>query len=146
MGVSCSRFALSTNSPLPIQYKLRHLHGYVLVYKRNLKDVPQTRVMPTAECCIHYRLVRSMFELRFKPKLKNKRNSAKKLNVGCLLQEDVKAIFQADLQKRLSISLCTCNSFPDTLWEEMKSATLRTSADFIGHTKRKTEIGLIIIT
>ena len=92
-----------------------HLLDYVLVRKRDLKDVLHTRVMPSAECHTDHRLVRSKLKLQFKPKLKKKGNPRKKLNVGSLRREEVKAKFQADLQQKLVESPCTNDPLPQHL-------------------------------
>ena len=93
--------------------------------------------MPSAECHADHRLVRCKLKLQFKPKLKKKSNPMKKLNVGSLCQEEVKAKFQADLQQNLNESPCTDDSNPNILWENLKSAILKTSEEVLGHTKKK---------
>ena len=64
-----------------------HLLHYVLVRKRDLRDVLHTRVMPSAECHTGHRLVRCKLRLQFKPKQKKKGNPKKKLNVPRQFQE-----------------------------------------------------------
>ncbi|XP_076061594.1 uncharacterized protein LOC143037342 [Oratosquilla oratoria] len=113
-----------------------HLLDYVLVRQRDLKDVLHTRVMPSAECHTDHRLVRCKLKLQFKPKPKKKGNSVKKLNIDSLCREEVKAKFQADLQQKFDVSSCT-DPTPDTLWENLKSAILKTSEEVLGHTKKK---------
>ena len=107
--------------------------------KRDLRDVLHTRVMPSAECHTDHRLVRCklMIRLQFKPKQKKKGNPKKKLNVGSLCREEVKAKFQANLQQILDESPCTNDPSPSILWETLKSAILNTSKEVLGHTKKK---------
>ena len=114
-----------------------HLLDFVLVRQRDLKDVLHTRVMPSAECHTDHRLVRCKLKLQFKPKLKKKGIPKKKLNIGSLCREEVKAKFQADLQQKLDESPCTDVPTPNILWENLKSAILKTSEEVLGHTKKK---------
>lgn len=114
-----------------------HLLDYVLVRQQDLKDVLNTRVMPSAECHTDHRLLRCKLKLQFKPKPKKKGNPTKKLNVGSLCREEVKAKFQTDLQQKLAESPCIDDPTPDTLWENLKSAILKTSEEVLGHTKKK---------
>ena len=114
-----------------------HLLDFVLVRQRDLKDVLHTRVMPSAECDTDHRLVRCKLKLQFKPKLKKKGIPKKKLNIGSLCREEVKAKFQADLQQKLDESPCTDVPTPNILWENLKSAILKTSEEVLGHTKKK---------
>ena len=79
---ACSwSFALSSNLSTIFQEKDRlkttrmhpwskyiHLIDYVLVHKRDLKDVIPTKVMPSAECHTDHRLVSCKIRLYFKPK------------------------------------------------------------------------------
>ena len=110
----------------------------MLVRKRDLKDVLHTRVMPSAECHTDHHLVRCTIRLQFKPKHKKKGNPKKKLNIGSLSREEVKAKFQADLHQTLDESPCTNDPSPNSLWENLKSAILKTSEEVLGHTKKKT--------
>ncbi|XP_036370705.1 craniofacial development protein 2-like [Octopus sinensis] len=119
------------------QSKHWHLLDYVLVRQRDLKDVLHTRVMPSAECHTDHRLVRCKLQLQFKPKPKKKGNPIKKLNVDSLCREEVKIKFQANLQQRLDESPCTDDTTPHTLWENLKSAILKTSTEVLGHIKKK---------
>ena len=65
-----------------------------------------------------------------------KRDSASKLNVGSLCRDDVKVMFQADIQQKLIISPCNDDPNPDTLWDDLKSAILKTIADVLGYTNK----------
>ena len=114
-----------------------HLLDFVLVRQRDLKDVLHTRVMPSAECHTDHRLVRCKLKLQFKPKLKKKGIPKKKLNIGSLCREEVNAKFQADLQQKLDESPCTDVPTPNILWENLKSAILKTSEEVLGHIKKK---------
>ena len=92
---------------------------------------------PSAECCTDHRLVRCNLRLQFKAKLGKKGNDVKKLNVGSLCREDVEAKFQAELHRKLIIPPCNDDPTQDTLWDNLKSTTLKTSADVLGYTKKK---------
>mgnify|MGYP000515452830 CR=1 FL=1 len=93
--------------------------------------------MPSAECHTDHRLVRCKLRLQFKPKQRKKGNPMKKLNVSSLCREEVKAKFQANLQQILDESPCTNDPSPSILWENLKSAILKTSEEVLGHTKKK---------
>ena len=114
-----------------------HLLDYVLVRKRDLKDILHTRVMPSAKCHTDHHLVRCKLRLHFKLKHKKKGNPKKKLKVDSLCREELKAKFQADLQQTLDESPCTNDPSPNILWENLKSAILKTSEEVLGHTKKK---------
>ena len=49
----------------------------------------------------------------------------------------MKAKFQADLQQKLHESPCIIDPSPNILWENLKSAILKTSEEVLGHTKKK---------
>ena len=116
---------------------------YVHIRLRDLKNVLYMRVLPIAKCCTNHIFVRCKIKLQFKASHKKKGNYVKKLNVGSLLREDVKAKFQADLLQNLIISPCKDVPTPDTLWDNLMSAILKTSADVFRHTKKKIGIGLM---
>ena len=116
-----------------------HLLDYVLVHQRDLKDVLHTRVMPSTECHTDHRLVRCKLKLQFKAKRKKKGNPMKKFNVGSLCLEEVKTKFQADLKQKLDKFPHAVDPTPDTLWENLKSAILKTLEEFLGYTKKKNQ-------
>ena len=93
--------------------------------------------MPSAEYHTDHRLVRCKLRLQFKPKQKKKGNPKKKLNVGSLFREEMKAKFQANLQQSLDESPWTNDPSPSILLENLKSAILKTSEEVLGHTKKK---------
>ena len=103
----------------------------------DLKDVLHTRLMHREECCSDHRLVHCKLQLQFNPNPKKKGNSVKMLNVGSMFLKDVKVRFQADMQQKLIIPPCNHDHTPDTLWEDPKSAIHKTSADVLGHRKKK---------
>uniref|UniRef100_A0A0L8FII4 Endonuclease/exonuclease/phosphatase domain-containing protein n=1 Tax=Octopus bimaculoides TaxID=37653 RepID=A0A0L8FII4_OCTBM len=125
---------LKTTSRHP-RSKHWHLLDYVLVRQWDLKDVLHTRVMPSAECHTDHRLVCCKPKLQLKPKPKKKGNTVKKLSIGSLCQEEMKVKFQAELQKKLDESPRTDDTTTDILWENLKSAILKTSEEVLGHTK-----------
>ena len=99
-----------------------------------MHDALHTKVIPSAECYTDHRLFTYKLTLQFKPELKKKRNSVKKLNVSSLCLGDVKANFQTEIQQRLIRSLFNDDPTPETLWNKLMSATLRASADVLGNT------------
>ena len=114
-----------------------HLLDYVPMRQRGLKDIFHTKVMPSVECCTDHRFVRCKHKLQFK--LEMKEDSIMKLNVSSLCQEDVKAKIQADIQQKLVISPCNDVPTKDTLWDNLKSAILKTPADDLGYIKKKNQ-------
>ncbi|KAL8604148.1 hypothetical protein ACOMHN_047360 [Nucella lapillus] len=75
-----------------------HLIDYVLVCQKDQKDVLHTRVMPSAESHTDHRLVRCNLNLHFKLKPKRGGPPRKKLQVGSLKSDEVKADPQSNLQ------------------------------------------------
>ncbi|PFX23190.1 hypothetical protein AWC38_SpisGene12258 [Stylophora pistillata] len=95
--------------------------------------------MPSAECHTDHRLVPCKVKLQFKSKPKKIGIPVKKLNVSSLCREEVKAKFQADLQLKLDELPQAVDPTPDTLWEKLKSAILKTSQEVFGHSKKKNQ-------
>ena len=114
-----------------------HILDYVLVRQKDLKDVLHTRVMPSAECHTDHRLVRCKLKLKFKPKPKKKGNTTMKIRTSFLAFDEIKTKFDAGIQKRLDESPPTVNPTPDTLWENLKNAILKTSEEVLGYSKKQ---------
>ena len=114
-----------------------HLLDYVLVRQQDLKDVLHTRVMPSAECHNDHRLVRCKLKLQFKPKPKKKGIPIKKIRVSGLSLDETKAKLHAGLQKRFDEPPNTVDPTPNTLWENLKAAILKTFEEVLGHTTKR---------
>ena len=144
-GACCWRFALSSNLSSPTLFSSKktelkqprskhwHLIDYVLVHKRDLKNVIYTKVMPSAECYTVHRLVRSKLRLHFKPKPRKRGFLKKKFNLNKLQSAEVKADFQAGLQSKFENTDCPDDTSPETLWDQLKSAILHTSEEVSYH-------------
>ena len=63
----------------------------------------------------------------------------KKLDISSLCQEEVTAKFQADLQLKLDKFPQAVDPTPDTLWENLQSAILKTSEEVLGYSKKKNQ-------
>ena len=116
-----------------------HLIDYILVRQRDLKDVLHTRVMPSAECHTDHRLVRCKLNLHFKPKPKKGGASRRKFKVSSFKSAVVKADFQAGLQSKLEDASSTTEPSPETLWTQLKTAILQTSAEVLGLSTKKSK-------
>ena len=114
-----------------------HLIDYILVRQRDLKDVLHTRVMPSAECHTDHRLVRCKLNLHFKPKPKKGGASRRKFKVSSFKSAVVKADFQAGLQSKLEDASSTTEPSPETLWTQLKTAILQTSASALHQEKQR---------
>jgi len=114
-----------------------HLIDYVLVRKRDLKDVLHTRVMPSAECHTDHRLVRCKLKLVFKPKPKKRGPLKKKLNLNTLKDPEMVKVFQAALQEALRGNQAQTDTSPETAWEDLKSTVLQTSEKVLGYSVRR---------
>ena len=71
------------------------------------------------------------------PKLSFKPKTRKKFKVGSFHSVEVKANFQAVLQSRLKEASDLTDSFPETLWEKLKTRILLTSVEVIGFSSKK---------
>ena len=119
------------------QSKHWHLIAYVLVHKCDFKDVLYTKGMPSTEYCTNHRLLHCKLKQHFKPKPRKGGSPKKKLNLNKLQSAEVKVDFHTDLQSKLENSNCPKDTSPETLWDQLKSATLQTSEDDLGFTTKK---------
>ncbi|XP_034050988.1 LOW QUALITY PROTEIN: uncharacterized protein LOC117531908 [Thalassophryne amazonica] len=80
-----------------------HLIDYVIVRKRDIRDVHITRAMRGAECWTDHRLIRSTFCLHIAPVHHKKTKSLRtKFNTSKLKQPAVKEQFQSELENAVS--------------------------------------------
>ena len=114
-----------------------HLLDYILVRRRDQRDVFHTRVMPSAECHTDHRLVRCKLNLHFKPKLKYRGAHQKKFNVAYLQSAEVRCNFQTNLQTRLEDENQFKDISPEVFWARMKSAIQQSSKEVLGLSSRK---------
>ncbi|XP_072171908.1 craniofacial development protein 2-like [Diadema setosum] len=114
-----------------------HLLDYILVRRRDQRDVFHTRVMPSAECHTDHRLVRCKLNLHFKPQLKCRGAHQKKFNVAYLQSAEVRCNFQTNLQTRLEDENQFKDISPEVFWARMKSAIQQSSKEVLGLSSRK---------
>ncbi|KAI8484505.1 hypothetical protein Bbelb_377760 [Branchiostoma belcheri] len=95
--------------------------------------------MPSAECHTDHRLVRCKLTLHFKPKPKRGGPPRKKLHVGRLESDVVKADLQSHLQSKLEGLDCPTDSCPETLWAQLKTVVLKSSEEVLGFSGRKSK-------
>ncbi|XP_071504643.1 uncharacterized protein [Diadema antillarum] len=93
-----------------------HLLDYILVRRRDQRDVFHTRVMPSAECHTDHRLIRCKLNLHFKPKLKYRGAHQKKFNVAYLQSAEVR--FQSPLRSADGEVLLNYKTSILTRWSE----------------------------
>ena len=112
-----------------------HLIDYILVRQKDIRDVMQTRVMPSADCHTDHRLVRSKLRLHFKPSQKRTGICRKKFRIEKFQSAEITAAFQSNLQAKLETSDDLTD--PCRLWDHMKSAILQSSEEILGFSKKK---------
>ncbi|XP_051651908.1 craniofacial development protein 2-like [Manacus candei] len=115
-----------------------HLIDYVLVRRRDVRNVHHTSVMPSTECQTDHRLVRCKlnFNLKFKPKRGS--ISRRRLQVNSLQSATVRDRFQANLQTRLeNHSTDSTDSSPETIWHHIKNSILQSSEESLGFSLKK---------
>lgn len=112
-----------------------HMIDYILVRQRDIRDVLQTRVMPSAECHTDHRLVRCKLNLQFKPQFRRGGVRRKKFQVDTLQSDSVQAKYQESLH--LKLSKMSNPADPSLFWDELKSVVLETSNETIGFSKQK---------
>jgi hypothetical protein len=104
-----------------------HLIDYVLVRRRDLRDVTSVRTMRGAECWTDHRLVRAKLRLVLKPKMRKTASSLpKRLNVTKLKSPGVKSDFQT------SINAITLPD-PINLWNEFRDKVYEAASDNLGY-------------
>ena len=112
-----------------------HLIDYVLVRKRDLKDVLHTRVMPSAECHTDHRLVRCKLLFHIKPQPKRGEPTRKKFEVSFFHYPHIQESFDKSLKEKLKQRNASVNS-PEQLWNQLKAAVLETSEQVLGYSTR----------
>lgn len=113
-----------------------HLIDYLLVRQRDLKDVLQTRVMPSAECHTDHRLIRCKLRMLFEPKPRRGGAPRKKFKVSSFQSAEVVAGFQDNLQSRLE-DAHNRDASPEAQWQQLKIAILTSAEAVLGFSTRK---------
>ena len=106
------------------------------MHKRDLKGVIHTKVIPGAECHTNHQRMRCKLRLHFNPKPRKGGPCKKKFNLNKLQSAEVKADLQAGLQSKIENSDYPEDTSPETLWDQLKSAILKTSKKILGFTTK----------
>lgn len=79
-----------------------HLIDYVIVRRKDLKDVLHTRAMRGADCWTDHRLIRSKLRLTVRPPIRRQRSGKKKLNINKLRSENGRNILRSTIANAIS--------------------------------------------
>ena len=102
--------------------------------QKDVKDVPHTRVMPSADCYTDHRLVRATARLITRPAVKRKTPQIKTLQVDRLPL--LKEKFQSEFENKLAPTEII-DADPEKMWQDLKSTLQETTAEVVGFTTRK---------
>lgn len=110
-----------------------HLIDYILVRRRDMKDIHSVRTMRGADCWTDHRLVRGKLNLTVRPKVRKITSSLpKRLNVDKLKSPDIKNEFQNAVNGvNLSDSL--------NLWNDFRSQIYEVASNVIGFKSKKNQ-------
>jgi len=114
-----------------------HLLDYVITRRKDQNDVLDTRAMRGADCSTDHIMIRSKlaFELR-KTKNKTRGNSACKLNVGKLQNQDMLQEFQKQMNKAMDYRDDDAVTLEER-WEMLKISAFNTATEVLGRAERK---------
>lgn len=147
----CQEFQLSiTNTMFPMKniYKgtwrhprsnTWHLIDYVIVRRRDLRDVRITRVMRGADCWTDHRMVRSLMNLKLRKQVRLQTHSIpKRLNVAELSRPLKQLEFQTALEEKFaSVTDQMQASSVDAHWETLKHSMYETALEATGTSTRR---------
>ena len=102
---------------------------YALTGKHYTRDIPHTRVMPSADYYTDHRMVNCKVAFAFKSPPDRKGLQTKKLQVQKLRDPRVKNNPQVMLEKRL---YCVTAAEPEEQWDQMKTILQETTAEVAG--------------
>ena len=105
-----------------------HLIDYVLVRKRDMRDICSVRAMRGADCWTDHRLVRAKVRFVVRPKLRGGNVSIpKRLNVARLKDELVKEQLVHEME----------DIYCETIWDACKTSLYEACEKVLGHCKSK---------
>ena len=105
-----------------------HLIDYVLIRKRDMRDICSVRAMRGADCWTDHRLVRAKVRFVVRPKLRGGNVSIPKwLNVARLKDELVKEQLVYEMEDK----------YCETTWDAFKTSVYEACEKVLGHCKRK---------
>ena len=114
-----------------------HLIDYVIIRKRDRRDIRVTKAMCGAECWTDHRLIVAKLNLHIQPKRRPQGAKApKRLNVNKLKVEDVKKTFSEALSEQLE-SVKPENQTVETFWKEIREKVYSTAMECLGPISRK---------
>lgn len=119
--------------------KTWHLLDYVIVRRKDMRDVMITRSMRGADGWTDHRLVRSVLKLRIRPPVR-KQASRPRLNIRALHNKDKSEALQAELSSNLTMAHNGQHVTTEALtqrWEKVSEVLLNTAISILGTTKRK---------
>ena len=117
-----------------------HLLDYVIVRRRDVKDVLITRAMRGADGWTDHRLVRTILQLRIRPPMR-RQAPKKRININALHQAEKRVALQEELSNCLTIpDLSNTPATTETLtasWDKISDLLLDTSRRILGTTARR---------
>jgi len=114
-----------------------HLIDYVITRLKDLNDVLDTRAMRGADCSTDHIMIRSKIAFAVRRAAKKARgNSACKLNLRRLRNEEVLQNFQEQMDKNMDYEDAENVSLEDR-WDRLKTNAFRTASDILGKPERK---------
>ena len=111
--------------------KVWHLIDYIIIRKRDVRDMHSVRVMIGAECWTDHRLVRGSFLLKIRRKVKHAASSPpKRIDVSKLKCNEIAASFRTKISELEPLD-------PHNIWFDFKKKVYFTSSTLLGFVKRK---------
>ena len=117
-----------------------HLLDYVIVRRRDRRDVVLTRTTPGSEYCwTDHRLVLSKMKYRLFPKRRTANESGRtKFNVGLLEDQTKRAELQAIINRNLGVNLQDAHSLAvEEHWQKLKMSVVDACKETIGMERYK---------
>ena len=146
---TCSEHELlitNTIFPLPIRNRTSwmhprskhwHLIDYVIIRKRDRRDIRVTKAMCGAECWTDHRLIVARLNLHIQPKRRPQGVKApKRVNVNKLKTEDAKKSFVETLAEHLE-SVKAENQTVESFWKDIRETVYSTAMECLGPISRK---------
>lgn len=114
-----------------------HLIDYVIIRKRDRRDIRITRAMCGAECWTDHRLIVAKLNLHIQPKRRPQGKKApKRLNVNKLKTETVQKSFSETLAERLE-PIAIDSQDVEAAWEAIRETVYNTAMECLGPISRK---------
>lgn len=115
-----------------------HLIDYVIVRKKDLGDVLDTKVMRSADCDTDHQLLVSTVRMTLKRKVRSTQNKRIKLNVGALRDTTKRNELKNAMDQAISaMEADTSNQTLVEEWESLRDTALHTAEEILGPEYRK---------